>query len=746
MTLFKRIFLLLPLLFTVTVRAETNPKIDPIRSCPSLFLPDSASTGLHSVPSGSGHAPQPAPHKPNVLPNIVTPVADIEAIINRKIVVRTSKLDDASDPLLVRDDGKAPTKLKDGMARLPHTYLMTADVVKTRDLIAEATNKWKPLLRNSLEAQHKESTEMRIDIGEHDPNWDANGVYQSPFLVKYGQLLVSELNMINAIYEKLKADHKLNEKTEAELKKAWNITFPTGTQKFCDPRKMTLGQQEGWIKNHIANKVLDDFKKLFLKNYGEVTKRETDAISDEYKEGRRSEPDFDRLKAQLVRLYEDYLVQLSQKFPVGELNEKQKASLRFPRFPESYASLNSDGLWEIRLNQPQTVLTYVPEIGTVAIRSTAKREIPVAFNLMFYHGAGTPASNSASFVPLMTQAVQFGADPIAFDMPGSVGEVGVAMNSLRSSSEVGVYAMKLGQYTKSTAKVKTVPLISAGRSIGSTDQLMESEIGLEYDMQPVPDLFFSTSTSNPLTMDLQTENVFAQVARGDIKGIIPDAIEHADTNTTDLLRRYDGLLEKNPNALKYHGDSTVHVQGHRDQDGGPNVIKDLYRFRNKYQPLAHVYEIEDHLADLPPHILKKLIEGVNPDFLEATHFLLSIRENNEIAKLRDQAMEVYALMYAMLDYLIDLSPMVPPERREALRAYRLKYTGKNEEMGYLRFFVEKIVNPKIGQNKTLSQILRDPNILPNRSSGVYGRIEKVYRFVYAEARRVRQLMGLPPIN
>src|SRR5690606_10164354 len=144
-------------------------------------------------------------------------------------------------------------------------------------------------------------------------------------------------------------------------------------------------------------------------------------------------------------------------------------------------------------------------------------------------------------------------------------------NSMRSFEEIGVYLQMLSNYARNTAPNPNLPFIHVGRSMGSTDAFMDALMAQAEGIETVTDLYFATSFSNPETFEEQNENVQAQLARGDIAGILQDALDHADVNTIDLQRKLEHLRQSRPNILKTFSDRMVFVQGEADEDGGNNV-------------------------------------------------------------------------------------------------------------------------------------------------------------------------------
>lgn len=428
---------------------------------------------------------------------------------------------------------------------------------------------------------------------------------------------------------------------------------------------------------------------------------------------------------------------------------------------------NSDGHYSITLPQVQASATYVPEIATVALRlnpprSDLERRL---FNTMLGHGAGTANSNENSWAALLAMAGQAGSQAIAFGFPGSVGERGVGPNFLRKSLEVGVYMEKLAEYTRRTAFDPELPLIYIGRSMGSTDGVAYVTAASRLGFTPSIDALILWSFSDPTTLEEQTQNVYAQLARGDIPAVVPESLDHSTARAEDLQAhlsavRSDELTERE----KQIQNRTWLLQGEADEDGNVpskpfgSVIPGLFHYRNKYLPFAHVYPIYDPLKK---YRLKGIIPLTGSQGQEATHFLDSARDNlseahrgsyppeipeKDLPQLRNQHYETHALNAAALDYEIDLSSVTSGEHREALRQKRLKATGSDKPFAYLAYYVENTVNPRVpeAERMTLEQIVADRRILPHRDSGLYGRMKRVYQFMLDEELREKRLLGLAP--
>jgi len=232
------------------------------------------------------------------------------------------------------------------------------------------------------------------------------------------------------------------------------------------------------------------------------------------------------------------------------------------------------------------------------------------------------------------------------------------------------------------------PFALLGRSSGSTKGFLHALFAhLDgTDVNPV-DQYVLTSFSNPFTSELQAQSLQEQFDAGIISDIVREALDNAeeiDVEMRDLLKE---IRKRDPHVFDLFGDNILYIQGDADEDGGPTVIPELFKFRDRYSPTAHILIFKNPLKDT------KYGKELPPQQQEATHFMLSTFPDMKIKEgeqyLPDATPEQYiqlgtqfdAIIAAELggyDYQIDLSPIQGPHlkrTREKLILHRDKLCG-----------------------------------------------------------------------
>lgn len=498
-------------------------------------------------------------------------------------------------------------------------------------------------------------------------------------------------------------------------------------------------------------------------------------ITEKYDSGEDREPNFTAFIVGLGDIFTELIAHLEKSYNVT-YNVSAASDLidDIKKYFDQLIAKDAHGNFSIKIPTKRASGEYIKDIATLAVTPDQKqiekilKSTGVAFNCTFLHGAGTNRSNVASWINLLSLLLQAGCLPAAFDMPGSLGKTGLALNSIRTAKEMAIYVNKIGEFTQNRQGLQPaqLPLIQVGRSSGAT-QVFSAEFVLnELQMKPATDLNFLVSFSNPFTMPDQTANVYDQVRAGIIKGVVVDSLAAAENLGNDLIKRLKYVKEHRPQLLEHFGDNILFAQGDNDLDGSPrdknspDVVTQLTQFRDNYSPLGHIYVFADPLKlDAEKGLLKDIDPAKLEAMTEGSHYLYSNMDNvtnerrgplpdkihaTDLPKLRDQFYEVFALKYAMLDYMIDLSPITTQEKRDRLRQQREKLTGSTESYGYLRWYINNIISnmntSEPNEKWDFDSIVTNSEILPNRKFGLSGRIKRVYNFINDEAIRVKKIV------
>ncbi|MBI4405664.1 MAG: hypothetical protein HY537_16010 [Deltaproteobacteria bacterium] len=396
--------------------------------------------------------------------------------------------------------------------------------------------------------------------------------------------------------------------------------------------------------------------------------------------------------------------------------------------------------------------------------------------LALHHGAGFLSSTIASWADPIPRLADWGFNPIAIDLPWSLGpELGIAMDSIRNPIAVanycGTWHSALVGDTHHRSQVVTFD-----RSFGSTAQFSTALVnhivngGSERVLEGAVS-YVLTSFSNPWTIDDQVANIQEQLKAGNraaLKGVVPETIDYVVRFDQRLMALLERVQRENPKALNSFGDELLFINGEADADGGPrkgsrfkDVAHALVEFRNQFAPRGHVYILPDPLKQYP-----QAAHLIDLDQREAAHYLMNNRPNVSEAEARslglvaagiseadwpkfaDQRIEVIALTYAFLDYLLDASPFPGGLPRDSLREQRWKLTDyenkgtdHDNKGAFLRWYVNRLNALSKNQPPLDLEIIRSDAVHPGRGS-VAERIKRVIVYFEQETARAHRL--IPP--
>ena len=442
---------------------------------------------------------------------------------------------------------------------------------------------------------------------------------------------------------------------------------------------------------------------------------------------------------------------------------------------------NEDSLFKI----DKTFITYFTGISSIALhpRSSiiAHENVPL---IAFAHGATTYKSTPASWLDVMNKLDSvFKINTICLDHWGSLEDKGIAIKGIISPLEYALFSLKFFNILKSQAD--SVPIISTGRSFGSTTEFATSFYSHILGLNDVSDLVVLSSFSNPYTIDDQIK-VAKYYAHTNISlKDIPGSYDRVQKYGQQLRADLDFIRDSHPDLIENFGDHLVFVQGEIDEDSyvtdsendlrkrAKVVTQDLLNFKNTFAPRAHVYFIEATVKDYPKFVNYMFAHpGYIVDF-EARHLLYSPRSNTRLTEdqmkqlilslpseiieelstssksivetikdllpnLEDQLLELLALKFAMLDYIIDYSKFTSQAKKESLSKMRFNLTGSWEELSYFRYFITKIISSRSVPeevSKKIEQVFSLDKRIDRYQEGYLGRFIKVLSFVKAQAPR-----------
>jgi hypothetical protein len=390
---------------------------------------------------------------------------------------------------------------------------------------------------------------------------------------------------------------------------------------------------------------------------------------------------------QLYLIKSDFFNTLQSNIPLSEADylESLKSELDKSFDLEGIPTTFKDG--HVSLNMPTLASTYYnTELATpIVAPETSTTPHEHAPTLLLIHGDGADQSNASSWKGIAGKMYQRGFNPVAISMPTSGPFPTSAMN-LEGMYDTASYVEIAIQWAEKLYNGN--PLTPLGRSSGSTKLFLHALL-YQTRENPVP-LYFITSFSNPYTLDEQIGKVREQLAKGDIKHIVEESLNNASVIAAENLEYFELMKKANPKAFEHFGDNITFPQGDRDEDATEEVVSQLYDFRYKYAPLAHVVVLENTLKDFD--ISKEL----HPEQQEGTHFLYA-PDADPKAKHKDkfrgvdseywpqlasQFDQMLALKWGYYDYQIDLSPVKSPaltKIRERLKTLRENLCGFNED-------------------------------------------------------------------
>ena len=433
----------------------------------------------------------------------------------------------------------------------------------------------------------------------------------------------------------------------------------------------------------------------------------------------------------------------------------------------------------------KTHITYFSGISSIALHPRASIITHENAPLMaFAHGATTYKSTPASWLDVMDKLDSiYKINTISLDHWGSLEDKGIAIKGITSPIEYALFSLKYFNILKSQSV--SVPLISVGRSFGSTTEFATSFYSHIFGLKEIADLVVLSSFSNPYTIDDQIKvaqyYTHTNISLKDIPGSYDRVKKYGQQFREDL----DFIRDYHPELLENFGDSLLFVQGEIDEDAYVDdsqndlrkrakvVIQDLLNFKNTFAPRAHVYFIEAPVKDYPKFARYMLDHSGYIVEFEGRHLLYSPRSNTKLTEeqlqqlisslpsdiieelstssksitdtvldilpnLEDQLLELLALKYAMLDYLIDYSKFTSQEKKSSLSKMRFNLTGSWEELSYFKYFITKIISSRTMSDevpKKVSQVFNSVDVGTRYQKDYLGRFSKVLSFVKSEAQQ-----------
>ena len=435
----------------------------------------------------------------------------------------------------------------------------------------------------------------------------------------------------------------------------------------------------------------------------------------------------------------------------------------------------------------KTYGTYLKDLGSLMIHPRSNllfdEGSPI---LLFAHGASTYKSTPASWLEVMNKmASSFGISTASLDHWGSLEGNGIAIKEIKSPVQYALFTLKFFNLIKN--RYPQAPLISVGRSFGSTTDFASSFYAHLMGLDNVVDLMVLSSFSNPYTIDDQIEVAKHYSGLNSSLQEIPGSYERVKRYTQKFKYDLDTVASRYPELLENFGDSILFIQGEIDEDayveGDDNdlqkrayeVVSTLKKFVKTYVPKAHVYIVDAPIKNYP--LLAEFLLN-NPGYIvdhEGKHLLYSSRSNTSLSeqkinelisklppeiieelksssksieetissllpKLEDQLLELVALKYAMLDYLIDFSKDCSQSKKTNLFNMRLKLTGRSESFSYFKFFTEKIIRSRVNDenqvNVLMNQIFSPTNDGSLQKDGYVMRFSKVFSYIKNEIQKL----------
>jgi hypothetical protein len=471
---------------------------------------------------------------------------------------------------------------------------------------------------------------------------------------------------------------------------------------------MNLGPSE--LEQQIAQRVIEEIQARYVQTIRAEADRIIESAEDMLLANKLSaSPRWDSV-VEATRLHiELFQKELRSAFPIGKTVEMgRKASVEAAKLAgetipalSTTARINDDGVPEVVLPEIGVRAYYDVELGTLVLESS-KGPVPNPNGLLYVvdHGDGTVKSNAASWKYVIAKFVSNGFNPMAINLP--VSGIGMELTGARATT---AYLDRRFRIVRERNAGKTgeprMPLVHLGRSMGAAKGAAHA---FYYDGPlNVVDAYVLNSFSNPFTLAMQIENVYAQAARGTIKGVVPEMLESALEFSNQFRAEIERVKAENPDAFKDFGDNQLYLQGRADEDGGPTVVADLLAWQRDFAPLSHVYVFENPLLKYKDSIPE--FEKIDPAKWEGTHMLFSNAANitpeqgariypgvpkEDLPALQEQYFEAMAVQFGFFDYLAESRSPLPELKRaaETFRAYRAKFTGSPNKT-FLEHYREK---------------------------------------------------------
>lgn len=361
-------------------------------------------------------------------------------------------------------------------------------------------------------------------------------------------------------------------------------------------------------------------------------------------------------EVRLIPILQEFFDSLKGEFPLSRaVNENQPVAREALALAETFREahiplvlMNERGQPELRLSDPAARVYFEPALSTLVL------EHPNGFNtdqngpiLALNHGAGGLTSHAASWWSHLPKFVSSGYSPQAIDLPGA--GLGVPLG------EPALVAAYLKHRYQWLSSISNRPIISLSLSMGGLQEFAHALYQkISGGSAPVVAGRILWAFANPFSFDRQMERAQARSQSNPEIQIDIANLDKSKVFASIIRTELQHLLSDDPNIFRTFGDDMLFQIGRRDQDLGPEGIKETIEFRDRYVPLGHVYVVEPAPFDG--------IDSSQP--LSADHFLYS---NHPF--LQNQYFEMMVLNYSFMDYLEE-SPHTSNVIKDNLRLQR----------------------------------------------------------------------------
>lgn len=297
---------------------------------------------------------------------------------------------------------------------------------------------------------------------------------------------------------------------------------------------------------------------------------------------------------------------------------------------------------------------YSPAVQTLVATRPKREALSSGPTVLFWHGDSSAKSTLQSWVKVFGKVARYFLNPWAVDF-SIMGPFPQEKTLVGFAKRIRNVVNAIHRECCVRADGQVSPLIIYGRSMGSTRAYLYALVSHLKGWANREVFTVLSSSTLPHRIEEEAKVKRRQAAAGMVEGFVEASLKSAEVFAGKIQAQYLNFWNdishnsKGSRNLERFGDDILIQQGTADADAGPSAKSDILEFRRKHLPLGHVYILENPILEKVARLYgasskeyKDFFDAltlVDPNKIEASHFLLSNRERASIREIREALVE-----------------------------------------------------------------------------------------------------------